>query len=359
MKSTEISRVIGTPSSGSFQWTIKVICGWVWFDFNPDSAAMISGAGIWRWIRCAALSMGAVLLLQNVTAAAAVALADDRGRAVVLAAPAQRVVTLAPHLAEIAFAAGAGERLVGVARFSDFPEAVRRLPQVGDGARVDLERIIALRPDLILAWKSGNQAGDIERLEKLGFPVFVTEPARLTDIPRLLRAIGVLAGTLPAAEPAIDKYNNKINELRNSYGRRSPLRVFYEIWHRPLLTVNGRHMISDVISLCGGRNVFADAPLQTPSVSIEAVLAAQPAVILGGGSAAAAEEFAAQWRSSPIPALRELPVFYVDPDTIQRQTPRIVEGAKAICEALEKVRISRQGRQGRQEKLIETADERR
>lgn len=270
-----------------------------------------------------------------------------------LAAPAQRIVTLAPHLAEITFAAGAGERLVGVARFSDFPEAVRRLPQVGDGARVDLERIIALRPDLILAWKSGNQAADIERLEKLGFTVFVTEPARLTDIPRLLRTVGMLAGTLSAAEQALDKYINEINILRHSYGGRSPLRVFYEIWHRPLLTVNGQHIISDVLALCGGRNVFADASMQTPAVSIEAVLAAQPAVILGGGSAAAAEEFAAQWRTFPIPALRELPVFYVDPDTIQRQTPRIVEGAKAICEALEKVRINHQ------EKLIETADERR
>ncbi len=269
-------------------------------------------------------------------------LTDDRGRAIALAAPAQRIVTLSPHLAEIVFAAGAGERLVGVARFSDFPEAVRRLPQVGDGARVDPERIIALKPDLILAWQSGNQAADIARLEKLGFPVFVTEPARLTDIPRLLRAVGALAGTLPAAGLTIDKYNNIIRELQNSYGGRPPLRVFYEIWHRPLLTVNGRHIISDVIALCGGRNVFAAAPVQTPTVSFEAVLAAQPAVILGGSSAAVADEFAAQWRASPIAALRELPVFYIDPDTIQRQTPRIVEGARAICEVLEKVRSSRQ-----------------
>lgn len=316
---------------------------------------MIPGAGIGdgiRWRRCAALVMGtALLLLQNVAAATAVSLTDDRGRTLALAAPAQRIVTLAPHLAEIAFAAGAGERLVGVARFSDFPGAVKRLPQVGDGARVDLERIVALRPDLILAWQSGNQAGDIARLEQLGFAVFVTEPDRLADVPRLLRAVGVLAGTLPAAERAVEKFNNKINELRNAYGGRPPLRVFYEIWHRPLLTVNGRHMISDVLSLCGGRNVFADAPVQTPTVSIEAVLAAQPAAILGGGSAypssgylkeAAAEEFAAQWQIASVEALRRLPVFYVDPDTIQRQTPRIAEGAKAICEHLESVRRNRQ-----------------
>jgi iron complex transport system substrate-binding protein len=282
------------------------------------------------------------LLLQHVAFAERLSLADDRGKTIVLGAPAQRIVTLAPHLTEIAFAAGAGGRVVGVARFSDFPEVVKRLPQVGDGARVDLERIITLRPDLILAWESGNQAADIERLEQLGYQVFVTEPERLADIPRLLHAVGALAGTLFAAEQAIDKYNNLINGLRDAYGRRSPLRVFYEIWHWPLLTVNGAHLISDVISLCGGRNVFADAPMQTPTVSVEAVLAAQPDVILGGGSAVVREEFAAQWQASPVAALREVPVFYIDPDTIQRQTPRIVAGAKAVCEALEKVRINHQ-----------------
>lgn len=305
-----------------------------------------------RWWRCGVPALCAALALHNFAAAAGVALADDRGGTIALAAPAQRIVTLAPHLAEIVFAAGAGERLVGVARFSDYPQAAQRLPQVGDGSRVDLERIVTLKPDLILAWKSGNQAGDIARLEQLGFAVFVTEPDRLADIPRLLRAVGTLAGTVPAAAQAIDKFNNEINQLRNLYGRRSPLRVFYEIWHRPLLTVNGRHMISDVISLCGGRNVFANAPVQTPTVSVEAVLAARPEAILGGGSAAQEKEFAAQWRASPVEALRRVPVFYVNPDTIQRQTPRIVEGARAICEHLEKVRISRQG------KLIETADKR-
>ncbi len=299
------------------------------------------GYGI-RWWRRGVLALCAALALHNFAAAAGIALADDRGGTVVLAAPAQRIVTLAPHLAEIVFAAGAGERLVGVARFSDYPQAAQRLPQVGDGSRVDLERIVALKPDLILAWKSGNQAGDIARLERLGFAVFVTEPARLADIPRLLRAVGTLAGTAPAAEQTINKFNNEINELRNSYGRRSALRVFYEIWHRPLLTVNGHHIISDVISLCGGRNVFAAAPVQTPVVSVEAVLAARPEVILGGGSAGDGTEFAAQWQASAVKALRELPAFYVNPDTIQRQTPRIVEGVRAICEHLESVRRNRQ-----------------
>ena len=287
-----------------------------------------------------------VVALAVVTLAAAAQpqpLADDRGRTVALAVPAQRIVTLAPHLTEIAFAAGAGDRLVGVARFSGHPEAAMLLTQVGDAARVDLERILALKPDLILAWKSGNQAGDVSRLEQLGFRVFVTEPRRLPDIPRLTRAVGVLAGTTGAAEEVAAAFEREIGALREQYGGHAPVRAFYEIWHQPLLTVNGNHMISDVIALCGGVNVFADVPLLTPSVSLEAVLAARPDVILGGSSATTAGEFVAQWRRYTVEGLKSVPVFFVAPDEIQRQTPRIARGAKTICEALEKVRRNRQG----------------
>jgi iron complex transport system substrate-binding protein len=271
-----------------------------------------------------------------------VSVADDRGKQVVLAAPAQRIVALAPSLAELAFAAGAGGRLVGVARFSDFPPAARDIPRVGDAARVDFERIVALKPDLVLAWKSGNSAADVARLESLGYPAFVSEPARLADIPRLLRAIGALAGTLPAAASAAAEFEREITALRGRYAMARTVRVFYLIWHRPLLTVNGAHLISDVIALCGGENVFADVNQLTPSVTLEAVIAAKPEVILGGGSAGGEKEFAAQWRASGVPSLRELPAHYINPDHIQRQTPRMVEGAKAVCSALEQVRISRQ-----------------
>ena len=234
----------------------------------------------------------------SLAAAQPIAIADDRGKRVVLAAPAQRIVALAPSLAELALAAGAGDRLVGVARFSDFPPAARDIPQVGDAARVDFERIVTLKPDLILAWKSGNPAADVGRLEGLGYPAFVSEPARLADIPRLLHAIGALAGTLPAASRAAAEFEREIRALRGRYAKGRTVRVFYEIWHRPLLTVNGAHMISDVIALCGGENVFADVNPLTPSVTLEAVIAAKPEVILGGGSAGGEKEFSAQWRAS-------------------------------------------------------------
>jgi iron complex transport system substrate-binding protein len=258
-----------------------------------------------------------------------------------LAAPAQRIVTLAPHLTEIVFAADAGAKLVGVARYSDHPQAALRLPLIGDAAQVEAERVLALKPDLVLAWRSGNPAAEVARLEQLGLAVFVTEPAQLTDIPRLLRAVGALAGTTAAAARESEKFINKIKYLRKTHQDSPPLRVFYEIWHRPLLTVNGRHMISDVIALCGGVNVFADAPALTPTVSAESVLAARPEVIIGGASAVTPEAFAAQWRGHPVASLRELPVFHVPPDLIQRATPRIAEGAQAVCDALARVRGKR------------------
>ena len=267
---------------------------------------------------------------------------DDRGAVVRLTAPASRIITLAPNLTEIAFAAGAGDRVVGVARFSDYPQAAGRRAQIGDAARVDIERILALKSDLVLGWKSGNQAGDIARLERLGLRVFVTEAQRLSDIPRLLRVVGALSGTTAAAERGAAAFDREIAALRSRYRERPPVRVFYEIWHRPLLTVNGEHMISDVLALCGGVNVFADAALLTPSVSLEAVLASRPDVIVGGGSTVGPNGFLAQWRSYPLAALRNVPVFHVPPDYIQRATPRIARGAKLICDALEKVRMSRQ-----------------
>jgi iron complex transport system substrate-binding protein len=260
---------------------------------------------------------------------------DDRGITPRLKAPAARIISVAPHLTEMVFAVGAGAKLVAVSAYSDYPPEARRLPRVGDGARVDIERILTLRPDLVLAWKSGNQAGDIARLERLGIPVWVSEPSRLADIPRLLRDIAVLAGVPDAGMQAATAFENGLRGLHARYGahtrRREPLRVFYEIWHQPLLTVSSTHMISDAITLCGGRNVFAEVPVLTPAVSIEAVLAARPQLVLGGGSANGESDFVARWRRMPLAALRAIPARYIPPDSIQRQSPRILDGIRAIC----------------------------
>lgn len=287
-----------------------------------------------RRLRCTALILAAL----GVTPASALQLKDDRGIVVEVSTRPSRIVALSPHLAEIVYAAGAGSQLAAVVRYSDYPEAAARLPRVGDATRVDMERIVMLKPDLILGWRSGNPRGDLERLEGRGFPLFVTEPARLADIARLVRAVGLLAGTARIAAEAASTFERELEVLRLRYSARPVVRVFYEIWHRPLLTVNGRHLISDVLALCGGVNVFADAAVLTPAVSLEAVLAARPDVVLGGSSATRPEQLAAEWRGAPVAALRELPVRYVPPDLIQRQTPRIVQGARLVCEQLEDIR---------------------
>jgi len=285
-----------------------------------------------------ALALGCLGFASAAALSRTVERADDRGITVRLASPAARIVTLAPHLAEIVHAAGAGDKLIGTVHFSDYPAAAREVARVGDASRVDIERILALRPDLILAWTSGNQPGDVRRLERLGLAVFATEPLRLADVSRLVRAVGALAGTDAVAERAAAKFERGIAALRERYANRRAIRVFYEIWHRPLITINGKHMISDVLNLCGGTNVFAAVPALTPAVSVEAVVGALPEAIVGGGSAVREPDFARQWRSYRVQSLQAASLIHIAPDTIQRASPRIAEGARALCEALERLR---------------------
>jgi iron complex transport system substrate-binding protein len=288
----------------------------------------------------AVLLLGLALSSSADPVVAETSLQDDRGQALALETPARRLVTLAPGLAELVFAAGAGDRLVGASSFSDYPATVRQLPSVGDSSRLDLERILALRPDLAIAWKSGNRPADLERLERLGIPVFTLEPRRLEDVARALRAIGALAGTEGDAEAAAAAFERKIAELGTRYRHLRPVTVFYQIWHEPLITVNGTHIISDVVELCGGRNVFAALGTLTPNVSVEALLAADPRAIIisvsSPGEAVEAKRFLA--RLPQMQAVRGGRIYSVDPDLIQRQTPRLALGAREICLALDSVR---------------------
>jgi iron complex transport system substrate-binding protein len=267
-----------------------------------------------------------------------VSVTDDRGKTVTLARPAQRIVALAPGLAELAHAAGAGRRLVGVVRHSDFPPAVLSLPEVGDSARLDFEHIAVLKPDLVLAWRSGNSPADVERLEQLGFRVWASEPRRLADIARHLRAIGTLAGTRLAAEKAAVEFERGIDTLTFDHAFARRVRVFYEISRKPLMTVNGTHLISDVISACGGENVFAGASQLAPVVGAEALIAAKPQAIIGGTRPGPDSTYAREWREQLPAPLRSVPLFFVEPDLMHRSAPRILEGARTVCAALEQVR---------------------
>jgi iron complex transport system substrate-binding protein len=265
---------------------------------------------------------------------------DDRGVIIRLQRPAQRMVTLTPHLTELVFAAGAGARLAGVARFSNHPPEARSLPVVGDALHVDVERLLVLKPDLVLAWRSGTPAETVARIERAGLPVFVSDAARLEEVGRGIEALAVLAGTPGTGAAARAAFARGLGELRARRRAGTPVRVFYEIWPAPLMTVNGRHVISEIIDLCGGINVFGGLRPLTPEVSREALLAARPEVALGGSSAETATTFAARWAGLP-PPLSMMPAHHIAPDLIQRPTPRLLEGARQVCMHLDAVRAAR------------------
>ena len=261
---------------------------------------------------------------------------DDRGVTVTLERPAKRIVTLAPHLAEIAFAAGAGAKLVGVSTFSRHPPEVERLPVVASYGRVDVERLLALRPQLVLAWQSGNSPLQIGRLERLGMPVFVTETRSLADIPRVVRLVGALAGSADSAEARARGLEGEIREIRERHAGERSIAVFLEIWHAPMLTVNGEHLASDALRLCGGHNVFAGAKALTPLISREQLLAARPDAIITAGFGADAPR---AWRGlEPLEAVRRGRVYSIDPDLLYGQGPRFLQGARALCDRIELLR---------------------
>jgi iron complex transport system substrate-binding protein len=288
-------------------------------------------------MRRAFLAAAALVLVQ--AAAADIRITDDRGRETVLARPAARIVTLAPHLAEIAFAAGAGASVVGVSAYTDFPAEAARLPIVSDHGKVNFEEIATLKPDLALMWASGNRAPDFDRLESRGVQVFATEARRPEDIARVLRLVGRLAGTEHVADAAARDLEARFAALRERYRGRPTVRVFYEIWPEPLMTVNGSHLISYLVDLCGGRNVFAEAAPFTPTISREQVLAADPDAIIVAAPAPRAADRIAFWRSwQRLRAGREGRVYAVDPAAAHRMSPRIIDGGVELCETLERAR---------------------
>ncbi len=274
--------------------------------------------------------------------AQALSVTDDSGATVRLERPAQRIVSLAPHATELLFAVGAGGRIVGAVEFSDYPEAARRIPRVGGYNRLDVERIVALRPDLVVAWQTGNPAGTLARLRQLGMAVFLSEPRELEDIASNLERLGRLTGNAAQARRAADAFRQGLARLQRRYRSLTPVSLFYQIWDQPLMTLNGEHLVSKLIRLCGGRNVFADLPALAPQVSLEAVLAADPEAIVISGRGEQDPAWRAQWqRWRSLRAVRRGNVFVIDPDIIQRHTPRVLQGAEVLCGYLQQAREAR------------------
>lgn len=264
---------------------------------------------------------------------------DDAGREVQLAVPAKRIVSLAPHLTELLFAAGAGERLVGVSEHSSYPVQAQQLPTVGGGAGLDLEAIIALQPDLVVAWQSGNSAGQLAQLERFGLRLFYSEPGEIDAIATTLERFGTLAGTESQGSEAAQAFRDGVAGLAERFAGREPVSVFYQIWERPLMTINGDHMISAWLRLCGGANVFAQLPELAPAVSLEAVLAADPQLIIAGRYAAKGADWEQTWRAWPqLRAVAGHHLYTVPAEMMERQTPRALIAAEQLCGYIERAR---------------------
>lgn len=264
---------------------------------------------------------------------------DDAGTEVRLPAPARRIVSLAPHVTELLFAAGAGGRVVGAVEFSNYPDPARTIRRVGGYSQVDLETVAALKPDLVVGWGSGNAPATIERLRALGLPVYLNQSDRIEDVARSLEQLGRLAGSEAEATAAAAAFRARLADLRARHGSRPPVRTFYQVWHRPLMTVGGKQIISDLIRLCGGDNVFAQLMPLAPQVSVEAVMAADPEVIVASGMDEARPEWLDDWRPwRQMTAVRRGNLFFVPPDLMQRHSPRLLDGAEQLCRHLETAR---------------------
>ena len=298
-----------------------------------------------------AVTVAWALLSGGVRAASYV---DDATRPFVLERPATRVIALAPNLTELVYAVGGGATLVGTVTSSTYPEAARSVARVGDHQRFDIEKIMLLKPDLVLAWHHGNPGRELAQLEAAGLPLYHLEPRRLDDVPRALERVGELLGHAERGRSEAQSLRARIDALRSRYRGAEPVTVFYQVWSSPLMTLNGQHIVSDVIELCGGRNVFAALPQLVPHLSTESVVVADPQVMLSAHEDASAGSelkrnpadpaFAVWQRYPKLEAVRRNGFYTLPGDLIARQGPRIVDGARAVCAALDQVRAERKAR---------------
>jgi iron complex transport system substrate-binding protein len=256
--------------------------------------------------------------------------------AVLHAAP-PRIVSLAPHLTELTYAAGAGEYLVATIEFSDYPEAARALPRIGDSFRIDHERLLALKPTHVLAWNGGTPTAMIQRIRDLGFPVEEFQARELAHVPQTIERIGAIAGTEKTAQAASREFTHRVRDLRERFARRTPIDVFVQVNSQPLYTVSGDQIISEVVTLCGGRNIFADLRTLAPLVSVEAVLARKPQVILSTDQRGL--DAGTQWRAwKVLPAVRAGAIYTLEADELTRAGYRLPTAIEKVCAALDDAR---------------------
>ena len=267
---------------------------------------------------------------------------DDTGAVVRLTQPARRIVSLSPHVTELLFEAGAGNHVVGAVAYSDYPPAAKTIPGVGSAGQLDLEKIFTLQPDLVVAWYSGNSLQDMLAIQQMGIPVFYSDPRRIQDIPRNLEQLGILTGNIRIARSRAAAFRKHYESLRKQFSGMEKMRVFFQLWYQPLMTVNGEHLISDLIALCGGINVFGKTRSLTPVVGQEAVVRTAPEVVLA--TDVDRSDLVDRWRTAPaIPAMVSDTFYVLSADLLHRQGPRILQGAEQVCRSLQDARLKIRG----------------
>lgn len=301
-----------------------------------DRLADTGGLGIVR------ILLAGVLIFSGFPASASaekLTLTDSHNRVYQASVPVQRVVSLSPHITELFFAAGAGDLLVGVVEFSDFPEAAKQLPRIGDAFRVDLEKVALLKPDLVAVWESGTPVALQEKLVQLGIPIFSFEVGELDGIADDLERVGRLTGRRASAKSVANHYRKELSKLRLNNHDKKKLSFFYQISARPLFTVNGRHFISEVLELCGGVNIFDELQSLAPTVAIESVIERDPQVIVAGRFPGMSENPLAQWQRFPtLNAVSTDNLYLVNAELVARSTPRIISGITEACQVMDEAR---------------------
>ncbi|MGD2139298.1 MAG: cobalamin-binding protein [Burkholderiales bacterium] len=288
------------------------------------------------WLAC--VSVAATLSFAAIPGFARITVTDDVQEQVSVERPARRIIAIAPNLAELAYAAGAGKWLVAVVRGADYPPEVLSLPSVGDAAGLDFERIRRLEPDLILAWGSGNKRADLDRLRAVAIPTLILEPHTLDDVARDMRVIGQLAGTEAIAGQAAARFEARLQQLRKRHAGAEVLNVAVEIWHQPVFTVSDAHPLSDALRVCGARNAIGDFPLLAGPVPLEDVLAAKPDVILSVSGIQEAD-MRSQWRRyQSVSGQQAVALISMPPELLTRPGPRMLDGVDQLCARLDSVR---------------------
>jgi iron complex transport system substrate-binding protein len=273
---------------------------------------------------------------QQVDNQTGVSVVDDTGATISLERPAQRIIALAPHVVENVYSAGAGEMLVAIVDHSNYPTIASELPSVGGYNKFNIEAIAALNPDVIFAWQSGTPAHFFDKIKQLGIPLYLDEPSTIEAVANSIRNIGILTGNEKYAEEIALKHTLKLKELQSRQKDKQIVNVFYQVWDDPIYTINGKQIISDVLRLCGGNNIYADETIKAPIISLESLIERNPDVIMTGSLHKSADDALGHWKKWPsMNAVKHKNLFVVNPDIVTRHTARILQGAESVCEKLD------------------------